>query len=119
MTLFITNNQTLNICFLINSTCEDYFQAPLPISLNKTETKTSITNEPQLIENTKNMKNFNFYEDNYLNFDDLYEYEDYLIANEESQDLELASQKFNSSKKGFFFNSLGVPKIGTGPYCIP
>jgi hypothetical protein len=27
--LFISNNQTLNICFLINMTCQDYFRTPI------------------------------------------------------------------------------------------
>jgi hypothetical protein len=29
ITLFISNNQTLNICFLINMTCNDYFRQPI------------------------------------------------------------------------------------------
>lgn len=32
ITLFISNNQTLNICYLTNMTCEDYFRAPVPVS---------------------------------------------------------------------------------------
>lgn len=29
--LFVSNNQTLNICFLTNMTCEDYFRSPSPV----------------------------------------------------------------------------------------
>ena len=29
ITAFISNNQTLNICFLLNMTCEDFFKAPV------------------------------------------------------------------------------------------
>ena len=84
VTVFITNYQTLNLCFLKNSTCVDYFQAPEPISIKKSETKPSITNEPQLIE--KSRKKFNSYEDNYMNFYDFYDYEDYLQANNEYEE---------------------------------
>ena len=43
--VFISNNQTLNICFLINMTCSDYFQAPQPqISIQNKEIVPNKTN---------------------------------------------------------------------------
>ena len=72
--MFISNNQTLNICFLANRTCEDYFRAP-PIAVAATERpETAIMDEPQLIEKTKRVKSSG--EDSFYSYD----YEELLLA---------------------------------------
>lgn len=71
VTVFITNNQTLNICFLDNLTCADYFRAPQLKQQSITgelNVETSISNEPLLIDKTKSMGadlSYETYEDFY------------------------------------------------------
>jgi hypothetical protein len=43
ITFFVSNNQTLNICYLVNLTCEDYFRAPPPVELSTTSSTTTST----------------------------------------------------------------------------
>jgi hypothetical protein len=39
--LFVSNNQTLNICFMINMTCRDYFRSPKIVERSSTKQITS------------------------------------------------------------------------------
>ena len=43
---FVSNNQTLNICFSVNMTCNDYFQATMPPELD--ESKSTLTTQKSL-----------------------------------------------------------------------
>jgi hypothetical protein len=104
ITVFITNNQTLNICFLGNKTCKDYFRAPAlsrAISNSEKTVETSISNEPQLIDKTKSISSdlaYESYEDLYY-VDEDFSAESY-IQSDESQKYNIVS---NANKSKNFF----------------
>ena len=64
--LFISNNQTLNICYLINMTCMDYFRQP--ILNNKNSSTTSPTSTT--LTTTKSMNEEEEEEDGNLDYED-------------------------------------------------
>ncbi len=102
----------MNICFLINKTCEDYFRAPpispVNIKSNGTNTETLITNEPQLIDKTKKIGFYNDQQpgdDEQESEDDAiynYEYEN-LLANTDESIFKDTNQKSNSSSTTLLF----------------
>ncbi len=79
-TLFITNNQTLNICFLANQTCLNYFEIPKSQkNQNTSNADNSTTNKAQA--KTTNSKVKDLDEANYDgNYEDYYYVDEYLTS---------------------------------------
>lgn len=79
--VFISNNQTLNICYIINMTCEDYFKAPTPYYAVPVQAGPS---DPDVLAGSSKPKTFDNYDKSYDD-PDIYESDDGLHSEESEE----------------------------------
>ncbi len=109
--LFITNNQTLNLCFLANKTCINYFDAPKEQKQQKINDSAEVLSfkKKTPIQN-KNISNNNNNNDSKAasldetvydsNYDDYYEFDEYLIGNSKEKTNLIESLSGSVAKEG-------------------